>query len=82
MPRAALVEGSLKVLLDEGSSSALFKRWSWFIWSSFRVMGPGVQLLTHRLQVVVENAVVGGGAVSLDLLAFLAHGEKMVWASL
>ena len=79
---AALMEGSLKVLLDKGSSSALLEKGSWFRWASFLVVGTSVWPLVCQLRVVVEDAVVGGGAVSLGLLAFLAHGEKMVWASL
>ena len=35
-------------------------------------MGPDVGPLARRLLMVVDDAVVGGGAVGLGLLAFLA----------
>ena len=75
MPGAALMEGSLKVLLDKGSSSALLEKGSWFRWASFLVVGPSVWPLVCQLRVVLEDAVVGGAAVGLSLLSFLVLGD-------
>jgi len=38
-------------------------------------VGPDVGPLAHLLLVVVNDAVVGGGAVGLSLLAFLVLGD-------
>ena len=61
--------------MDKGSSYAWLKWGSCPRWASLRVVGPDIWPLTHRLRVVVDDAVVGGGAVCLSLLTFLALGD-------
>jgi len=63
------------VLQDEGSLSALLEWRDWPRWASFKVVGPDIRPLLCWLRVVVEDAVIGGGAIRLRFLAFLPFGD-------
>ena len=75
VPRAALVEASLKAFLSEGSFLALLGERGWPRRAGFRVVGPDVGPLARLSLVVVDDVVVGGRGVGLCLLAFLALGD-------
>ena len=75
VPRATLVEASLKAFLSEGSFLALLGERGWPRRAGFRVVGPDVGPLARLSLVVVDDVVVGGRGVGLCLLAFLALGD-------
>jgi len=75
VPWAALVESLLKAVLDDVRLLILVPGRGWSGRASLRVVGSDVRPLLCRYRVISRDAVVGGRAICLYLVALLPFGD-------